>query len=123
MGFCPLGFCPRTGDDTADTDDAGYHLVMVVNCVASLVTAAEIGSDVSWGLLFLHAISGCDTVSAFYAIGKRTAWPAWHSMPHLILQAIPSRISFKLGIPQGHRRNREIYCSLVSANINTRPCE
>ena len=31
----------------------------------------------------MHAISGCDTVSSFYGIGKRTAWAVWRSMPHL----------------------------------------
>ena len=31
----------------------------------------------------MHAISGCDTVSAFNGIGKRTAWSLWRSMPHL----------------------------------------
>ena len=36
--------------------------------------SAELGNDATWGLLFLHAISGCDTVSAFYGIGKKTAW-------------------------------------------------
>ena len=35
--------------------------------------AAELGNDASWGFLFLHAISGCDTLSAFHGIGKRTA--------------------------------------------------
>ena len=45
--------------------------------------AINIGSDASWGLLFLHAVSGCDTVSSFHGIGKKTAWNAWCSMPHL----------------------------------------
>ena len=45
--------------------------------------AVNLGSDTSMGLLFLHAISGCDTVSSFYGIGMRTAWNAWCSMPHL----------------------------------------
>ena len=37
----------------------------------------------SWGLLFLHAFSGCDVVSAFCGIGKKTAWAVWRSMPNL----------------------------------------
>ena len=28
------------------------------------VIADELGKDASWGLLFFHALSGCDTVSA-----------------------------------------------------------
>ena len=31
----------------------------------------------------LHAISGCDTVSAFKGVGKKTAWSVWNSMQHL----------------------------------------
>ena len=42
-----------------------------------------IAADASWGLLLMHAISPCDTVSSFYAIGKRTAWAVWRSMPHV----------------------------------------
>ena len=45
--------------------------------------AVSLGPDASRGLLFLHAFSGCDTVSSFRGIGKRTAWNVWCSMPHL----------------------------------------
>ncbi len=38
----------------------------------------------SCGLLFLHAMSGCDTVSAFAGIGKKTAFSVWMSQPHLL---------------------------------------
>ena len=31
----------------------------------------------------MHAISGCDTVSAFSGIGKKTAWQVWTSMENL----------------------------------------
>jgi len=60
--------------------------------------SAELGNDASWGLLFLHAISGCDTVSAFYGIGKKTAWAVWRSMPQLTptclrLSHAPTQIS------------------------------
>jgi len=30
------------------------------------VIAAELGKDASWGPLFFHALSGCDTVSVFH---------------------------------------------------------
>ena len=29
----------------------------------------------------MHALSGCDTISAFHGIGKKTAWAVWCSMP------------------------------------------
>ena len=45
--------------------------------------ASELGKDASCGLLFFHAVSGCDTVSAFRGVGKKTAWAIWRSMPHL----------------------------------------
>ena len=39
--------------------------------------AASLGDEASQGLLFLHALSGCDTVSSFHGIGKKTAWSGW----------------------------------------------
>ena len=45
--------------------------------------ANALGTDASCGLLFFHAVSGCDTVSAFRGVGKKTAWAIWRSMPHL----------------------------------------
>ena len=45
--------------------------------------ARKLGHQRSQGLLFLHAITGCDTVSAFNGIGKKTAWDVWTGMPHL----------------------------------------
>ena len=44
---------------------------------------AKLGNTGSWGLLLIHALSGCDTVSAFHGIGKKTTWAVWCSMPHL----------------------------------------
>ena len=46
----------------------------------------------------MHALSGCDTVSAFHAIGKKTAWVVWCSIPHLAtvfsrLADAPSQVS------------------------------
>ncbi len=32
--------------------------------------ATRLGPDASWGLLFLHAVSGCDTVSSFSGVDK-----------------------------------------------------
>ena len=42
---------------------------------------SELGNEASWGLLLLHAVSGCDNVSAFHRIGKKTIWAVWRSMP------------------------------------------
>ena len=62
------------------------------------VIANELRGEASLGLLLLHAISGCDTVSGFYGIGKRTAWTVWRSKPHLKpifarLSRAPSEVS------------------------------
>ena len=36
-------------------------------------------SDFAWGLLLLRWFSGCDTVSTFRVISKKTAWTVWRS--------------------------------------------
>ena len=59
---------------------------------------AKLGNDGTWGLLLMHALSGCDTVSAFHAIGMKTAWAVWCSIPHLAtvfsrLAYAPSHVS------------------------------
>ena len=36
--------------------------------------AVKLGSDASWGLLFLHAISGGDTLSSFHGIGRKNCF-------------------------------------------------
>ena len=36
--------------------------------------ASTLGAERCSSLLFLHAFSGCDTVSSFNGIGKITAW-------------------------------------------------
>ena len=45
--------------------------------------ANKLGTDASSGLLFFHAMSGCDTVSAFRGVGKKTARAIWCSMSNL----------------------------------------
>ena len=40
--------------------------------IAAHTIATHIGPERSWGLLFMHAVSGCDTVSAISGIGKKT---------------------------------------------------
>ena len=39
--------------------------------------ALSLGPRKSNALLFLHAFSGCDTVSSFAGRGKKTAWEIW----------------------------------------------
>ena len=39
--------------------------------------------QIAKALPFFHAITGCDTISAFAAIGKRTAWDVWNAFPQI----------------------------------------
>ena len=42
--------------------------------------AAELGNDWYKGLLFMHAFSGCDTISLnLCGIEKKTVWEVWRS--------------------------------------------
>jgi hypothetical protein len=41
----------------------------------------SIGPEKSKGLLFVHAFTGCDVVSAFRGKGKRNAWQTWNVYP------------------------------------------
>ncbi len=34
-------------------------------------------------LLYMHAVTGCDTVSSFCGIGKKTGWAVLRSLPHI----------------------------------------
>ena len=45
--------------------------------------AAYLGPEKSRALPMFHALTGCDTVSAFIGNGKKTAWAAWNSLPEL----------------------------------------
>ena len=38
---------------------------------------STIGSEKTSGILFFHAFSDCDVVSAFHGKGKRSAWQTW----------------------------------------------
>ena len=39
----------------------------------------RLGKERSQGLPMFHSFSGCDTVSSFYGIGKKTAWNVWQT--------------------------------------------
>ena len=45
-----------------------------IRYIAAHAIATHIGP---WGLLFMHAVSGCNTVSAISGIGKKTVWDIW----------------------------------------------
>ena len=42
--------------------------------IAAHTIATALGEDYSKDLLFMHALSGCDSVSFFNSIGMKTAW-------------------------------------------------
>ena len=42
-----------------------------------------LGPEKSLALPMFHALTGCDTVSAFVGHGKKTAWATWNSLPEL----------------------------------------
>ena len=45
--------------------------------------ANSLGKSRSKALLFWHAFTGCDTVSAFGGRGKKTAWQVWEVFPEI----------------------------------------
>ena len=59
--------------------------------IAAHSIADELDDESCQGLLFLHAISGCDTVSAFCGIGKKTAWEVWRTSD--VFKSLFSRLS------------------------------
>ena len=44
---------------------------------------AAIGLDKCLALPMFHAFTGCDTVSSFSGIGKKTAWEMWNVFPEV----------------------------------------
>ena len=60
--------------------------------------SSGLGIDAAKGLLFFHALTGCDQCSGFHGIGKKTAWKILKSMPQLhslfaFLSTTPNSIS------------------------------
>ena len=45
--------------------------------------AAAVDPRKSANLPLFHALTGCDTVSSFAGIGKKTAWAAWNVYPEV----------------------------------------
>ena len=54
-----------------------YHFIP-----AHLV-ALNMGPEKASALPFFHALTGCDTASAFCGIGKNTAWDTWEVFPQV----------------------------------------
>ncbi len=42
-----------------------------------------LGPEKSGALLFFHSFTGCDTVSSFSSVGKKTAWKVWENFPEV----------------------------------------
>lgn len=45
----------------------------------------SLGPSKAMALPAFHALTGCDTTSAFFGKGKRTAWSVWQSLSELTL--------------------------------------
>ncbi len=73
---------------------AGKHF----RYIAAHEIATSLGPDKSKALPMFHALTGCDTVSAFARHGKKTAWATWDLLPQLT-QALISLSSAPTHIP------------------------
>ena len=51
--------------------------------IAAHEIASSLGPEKTCVLPMFHAITGCDTVSAFVGHGKKSAWATWNSLPEL----------------------------------------
>ena len=51
--------------------------------IATHEIASYLGPEKTCALPMCHAITGCDTVSAFVGHGKKSAWATWNSLPEL----------------------------------------
>ena len=73
---------------------------------------------VPWFPMF-HALTGCDTVSAFTSHGKRTAWITWNSFPELT-EALLSLSFTPHSIPEETMKTIERFVILMYDK--TSPC-
>ena len=51
--------------------------------IAAHEIASSLGPEKTCALPMFHAITGCDTVSAFVGYGKKSAWATWNTLPEL----------------------------------------
>ena len=91
----------------ATLQDAGMEMLWVEFGQAQFIKwlpihdmVANLGPDKSSGMLFFHAFTGCDILSAFRGKGKKTAWQAWEVYP----QVTP--IFKKLSVPTSRGKCR-----------------
>jgi len=50
--------------------------------------ASKMGDERSRALPMFHAFTGCDTVSSFVGIGKKTAFQVWTAAPEITLSLL-----------------------------------
>ena len=73
---CDLSFIPEPKANAIGT--RVWHMKRVND---------QLGREVCTNLLFLHAITGCDTTSRLYGVGKATALKKFENVPYLGEQA------------------------------------
>lgn len=62
-----------------------YIIYYIFRYIPAHEIAHNLGPSKSMALPAFHALTGCDTVSAFYGKGKKSAWSAWQSLPDVTL--------------------------------------
>ena len=80
--------------------------------------AACLGPEKSRALPMFHALTGCDTSSAFVGHGKKTAWVAWNSLPELT-DALLRLVCAPAGIPEHSMQAIERFVILMYDRTST----
>ena len=77
-----------------------------------------LGPNKSLALPMFHALTGCDTVSAFVGHGKKTAWATWNSLPELT-DALLTLARAPTGIPKASIQAIERFVILIYDRTST----
>ncbi|KAG7174276.1 hypothetical protein Hamer_G003200 [Homarus americanus] len=80
--------------------------------------AKALGPEKSRALPMFHAITGCDTVSAFAGHSKKTAWATWNAFPE-VTTAFLSLASTPSELPDGVLLTLERFIVLLFARTST----
>lgn len=83
---------------------------------------SHLGKDVCRALPFFHALSGCDTTSQLFGIGKKTAWDRWTSMSEItpvFLTILDNPESFTLESPA--MSSLERFCVIMYSKSSSSP--
>lgn len=56
------------------------HITFKIRYIPIHLIVKRIGIKRAKALPFFHAITGCDSLSSFFGIGKLTAWKIWDAM-------------------------------------------